>query len=271
MRLATVMAGGATRFGVVAEGGFIDLSARMRGRCADIAGLLAGNLLAEAAALAASAKPDLALDELTFLPPNPRRDARMFALGVAYRDHQLETGRSDAEFPSLFSKHPQALVGHGQPLVRPRISDKFDYEGEIVVVIGKPGRHIPSTAAIDHIAGYSILVDGSVRDFQKHSVTAGKNFDASSAYGPWIVTRDEIPDWKKMVLTTRLNGKEMIELKDADGKQFNKEMLELVKTKGSGWLDYRWVNPVSKNIEAKSSYVERVGEYVVGAGIYKNK
>ena len=70
---------------------------------------------------------------------------------------------------------------------------------------------------------------------------------------------------------SRLNGKEMIELKDADGKQFNKEMLELVKTKGSGWLDYRWVNPVSKNIEAKSSYVERVGEYVVGAGIYKNK
>lgn len=209
MRLATVKAGGATKFGAVVEGGFIDLSARMRGRCEDIAGLLAGNLIEEALAVVSGAKPDWALDEITFLPPNPKRDARMFALGVAYKDHQLETGRSDAEFPSLFSKHPQALVGHGQPLVRPRISDKFDYEGEIVVVIGKPGRHIPAAAALDHIAGYSILVDGSVRDFQKHSVTAGKNFDASSAYGPWIVTRDEIPDWRKMALTTRLNGREM--------------------------------------------------------------
>ena len=209
MRLATVKAGGATRFGAVVEVGFIDLSARFRGRCEDIAGLLAGNLVADAMTLVSGAKPDWAPDELTFLPPNPRRDARMFALGVAYKDHQLETGRSDAEFPSLFSKHPQALVGHAQPLVRPRCSDKFDYEGEIVVVIGKPGRHIPAAAALDHVAGYSILVDGSVRDFQKHSVTAGKNFDASSAYGPWIVTRDEIPDRKKMVLTTRLNGKEM--------------------------------------------------------------
>lgn len=146
MRLATVKADGATRFGAVAGGGFIDLSARMRGRCEDVAGLFAANLVAEAAALASSVKPDLALDGLTFLPPNSRRDARMFALGVSYKDHQLETGSSDAEFPSLFSKHPQALVGHGQPLVRPRISDKFDYEGEIVVVIGKPGRHMPGDA-----------------------------------------------------------------------------------------------------------------------------
>jgi len=209
MRLATVRADGKTCFGAVVEGGFIDLGPAFEGRCTDLAGLLAIGGVEEARRICAGAKPDLALDALTWLPPNPRPDARMFALGVAYKDHQLETGRADAEFPSLFSKHPQSLVGHLQPLMRPRISDKFDFEGEIVIVIGKPGRHIPAADALDHVAGYSILVDGSVRDWQKQSVTAGKNFDASSAYGPWITTRDEIPDWRTVMLTTRLNGVQM--------------------------------------------------------------
>ncbi len=209
MRLATVMADGKVRFGAVVEGGFIDLGPGFAGRCADLAGLLAIGGVEEARRLCAGAKPDFSLDALTWLPPNPRADARMFALGVAYKDHQLETGRADAEFPSLFSKHPQSLVGHLQPMVRPRISDQFDFEGEIVIVIGKAGRHIPAAGAMEHVAGYSILVDGSVRDYQKHSVTAGKNFDASSAYGPWITTRDEIADWRAVTLTTRLNGRQM--------------------------------------------------------------
>lgn len=209
MRLATVKAGGETRFGAVVDGGFIDLGPEFKGRCSDLAGLLAIGGVDEAREFSKSAKPGFALDAVTWLPPNPRSDARMFALGVAYKDHQLETGRADAEFPSLFAKHPQSLVGHLQPMLRPRISDKFDFEGEIVIVIGKTGRHIPVANALEHVAGYSILVDGSVRDWQKHSVTAGKNFDSSSAYGPWITTRDELPDWRKMTLTTRLNGQQM--------------------------------------------------------------
>lgn len=209
MRLATVKAGGQVRFGAVVADGFIDLGPHFNGRCDDLAGLLAIDGVEEARRLCAGAKPDFPLDALIWLPPNPRRDARMFALGVAYKDHQLETGRADAEFPSLFSKHPQSLVGHLQPMVRPCISEKFDFEGEIVIVIGKAGRHIPVAQALDHVAGYTILVDGSVRDWQKHSVVAGKNFDSSSACGPWITTRDGIPDWRRVELTTRLNGRQM--------------------------------------------------------------
>ena len=209
MRLATVKAGGGIRFGAVVDGGFIDLGPKFNGRCNDLAGLLEIGGIDEARRICEGAKPDFPLDALTWLTPNPRLHARMFALGVAYKDHQLETGRADAQFPPLFSKHPQSLVGHMQPMVRPRISDKFDFEGEIVIVIGRAGRHIPLANAMEHVAGYSILVDGSVRDWQKHSVVAGKNFDASSAYGPWITTSDEIPDWRKVMLTTRLNGQQM--------------------------------------------------------------
>lgn len=209
MRLATVKLNGVQTFGAIVEGGFVDLGARMKGRCEDLAGLLAAGLVGEAAALCKGASADAALERLTFLPLNPRADARMFALGVAYKDHQVETGRSPSEFPSMFSKHPQSLVGHGQPMVKPRISAMYDFEGEMVIVIGKAGRDIPQEKTLEHVAGYSILVDGSVRDYQQHSVTAGKNFDESSAYGPWMTTRDEIPDWRQMLLTTRLNGQEV--------------------------------------------------------------
>ncbi|MEO7403316.1 MAG: fumarylacetoacetate hydrolase family protein, partial [Burkholderiales bacterium] len=140
---------------------------------------------------------------------NARSDARIFALGVAYKDHQLETGRSDSELPSMFIKMPNSLVGHGQPLVRPKASAVYDFEGEIVIVIGKGGRAIPEGKALEHVAGYSILMDGSLRDFQKASVTAGKNFDRSSSYGPWMLTADQVPDWRKLEVTTRLNGNQV--------------------------------------------------------------
>jgi 2-keto-4-pentenoate hydratase/2-oxohepta-3-ene-1,7-dioic acid hydratase in catechol pathway len=210
MRLVSARINGRAGFGAAVGSSFVDFTVPMAGRCADLVELLASPaLLAEAQALCNTAKPMCALGALEYLPVIHRPEARMFALGVAYKDHQLETGRADQEFPSMFSKHPQSLVGHGEALIRPRVSDKFDFEGEIVVVIGRPGRHIPVAEAMDHVAGYSILVDGSVRDWQKHSVTAGKNFDRSSSYGPWITTRDEIADHRKMVLTTRLNGQQM--------------------------------------------------------------
>lgn len=206
MRLASVVARGESRFGAMVDGGLFDLGRRLGARCVDLIGLLEHDLVGDAARICAGARPDYRMDELRFLPPNQRHGARMFALGVAYKDHQLETGRADATLPSMFIKLPQALVGHGQPIVRPRASSQYDFEGEIVVVIGKGGRHIPEAGALDHVAGYSIMMDGSLRDFQQHSVTAGKNFDRSSSYGPWITTADEISDWREMVLTTRLNG-----------------------------------------------------------------
>lgn len=209
MKLATVIVAGTPRFGAVTRDGFVDLSARFGERCTSLKALLEGGLLGEAERLIDGASADYKLAELQFLPVIPNPEARIFALGWSYKSHQLETGHADVEFPSIFSKHPQSLVGHAQSLVRPRASVKFDFEGEIVLVIGKAGRHIPKDQAMAHIAGYSILVDGSLRDFQKHSVTAGKNFDCSSSYGPWMVTSEEIPDWTKMELTTRLNGTQM--------------------------------------------------------------
>lgn len=133
----------------------------------------------------------------------------MFAVGWSYRDHQVETGAAPPTQPFIFQKLPSSMVGHGQPLVKPQASNRFDFEGEIVVVIGKAGRHIALEAAMEHVAGYSILMDGSMRDWQQDSVTAGKNFDPSSAYGPCIVTADEIEDPHRMELVTLLNGVEM--------------------------------------------------------------
>lgn len=209
MKLASVRLHGKNTFGVVRDDGFVDLGARLQGRCADLIALYEQGLLAEARALAATAPADARLDQLEWRPVNPRMDMRMFALGWAYKAHQLEAGKEDLTHPNIFSKHPQSLVGHDRPIVRPRVSDRFDFEGEVALVIGKGGRHIPVAQAMDHVAGYSIVMDGSVRDYQKHSVTAGKNFDASSAFGPWLVTADAIPDPKAMVLTTRLNGEVM--------------------------------------------------------------
>lgn len=209
MRLATIRINGEAHFGAVTDQGFIDIGVRLGGRCADIPDLLRQDLLNEAAALCTNTQPDLALDKLEYLPVIANRNARIFAVGWAYQEHQTETGKEAPEHPALFDKHPQALVGHGQPLIKPAISDSYDFEGEVAVVIGKAGRHIAAKDAVDHIAGYTIMMDGSLRAWQRHSLTAGKNFDAGSACGPWLVTRDEIPDPRQMVLTTRLNGTQM--------------------------------------------------------------
>jgi len=210
MRLATVDIHGKAHFGAITPEGFVDLGAHFGSRCEDVVALFKNDLLPEVAKLlAASPAVDHPLTGLKFLPVNPRLDMRMFALGWAYKAHQLEAGKEDLLYPNMFSKHPQSLVGHDQAIVLPKVSDRFDFEGEVAIMIGKPGRHISVHEAMSHIAGYSIVMDGSLRDYQKHSVTAGKNFDASSSFGPWLVTRDEIPNPASMVLTTRLNGEVM--------------------------------------------------------------
>lgn len=209
MKFATIESDRGRRFGAVVPAGFVDLSDHFAGRFADLRALLAAEALDEARTYVERAAP-IETGELRFAPLIPNLDARMFALGWSYRDHQIETGKVEIpEHPVIFSKHPQALVGHKEALVRPKVSERFDFEGEIVVVMGRGGRNIPASSALEHIAGYAIAVDGSVRDYQQHSVTAGKNFDSSSAFGPWLVTPDEIDDYKEMELVTRLNGAEM--------------------------------------------------------------
>jgi 2-keto-4-pentenoate hydratase/2-oxohepta-3-ene-1,7-dioic acid hydratase in catechol pathway len=106
----------------------------------------------------------------------------------------------------MFVRFADTLIGHEGDKIRPTVSDNFDFEGELTLVIGKGGRHIKAERALDHIAGYTCFVDGSVRDYQKFSVTPGKNFPGTGPLGPWLVTTDEIPDPGKLTLTTRLNG-----------------------------------------------------------------
>ena len=155
-----------------------------------------------------------ALDEVELLPviPEPQKT---ICIGLNYGSHVKETGRDWPEYPIIFTRYPQTHVGHGQPLVRPKLSERFDYEGELAFVIGKGGRHIPAEKALDHVAGYTCYNDGSIRDYQRHTsqFMPGKNFWRSGSMGPWLVTSDEIPDPSILHLTTRLNGEMM---QDAD-------------------------------------------------------
>ena len=149
--------------------------------------------------------------DVTFLPPIPA-PGKILCIGLNYASHAAEAGFERPEHPSVFARYNSSLVAHGAPLVRPAVSRQFDYEGEMVAVIGKPGRHITRAAALEHVAGYAIFNDASVRDFQLKypQWTIGKNFDGSGGFGPAFVTADELPaGGKGLRLTTRLNGRVM--------------------------------------------------------------
>ncbi len=137
---------------------------------------------------------------------------KIICVGLNYRAHAVESGMQLPEYPTLFARFPSSLVGGGAPIVRPAESDKLDYEGELVAVIGKAGRRIAEADALDHVVGYSIFNDGSIRDFQLRTPqwTMGKNFDGTGAFGPTLVTADELPPGARgLHLETRLNGQVM--------------------------------------------------------------
>jgi 2-keto-4-pentenoate hydratase/2-oxohepta-3-ene-1,7-dioic acid hydratase in catechol pathway len=162
--------------------------------------------------IVAAHKPDLKLSEITYLPVIPRAEKIICAVRN-YMDHHKEAvahgmDRQITEFPPIFLRVWRSQVGHNQPVIRPKVSTHLDWEGELAVVIGKGGRHIPESEAMDHIAGYSIYNDVSVRDYQRHAqqIAAGKNFVGTGPFGPWLVTTDEVPDPTKLKLETRVNG-----------------------------------------------------------------
>jgi len=148
-----------------------------------------------------------------------RRPGKIVCVGLNYAAHSRESGHEPPAYPTLFARFASSLVGHETPLVRPRVSSELDYEGELAVVIGRGGRHIPRQAALDHVAGYSLFNDASVRDYQRKTPqwTVGKNFDGTGAFGPCLVTPDELPPGcKGLRLQTRLNGRVMQEASTAD-------------------------------------------------------
>lgn len=210
MKLLSYQHRGRARFGAVVDGGIVDLQAALGDRHASLRALLEADALAEAAAVLAGRGPDLALDAVTLLPVIPDPD-KIVCVGLNYGEHVRETGRTVTETPVLFLRMPDSQVGHGQAIVRPRESQRLDYEGEIAVVIGRGGRRIAEADAWDHIAGYSCYNDGSVRDWQVATSqwTPGKNFWRTGGFGPWLVTADEIAPGQLMTLTTRLNGQVM--------------------------------------------------------------
>jgi 2-keto-4-pentenoate hydratase/2-oxohepta-3-ene-1,7-dioic acid hydratase in catechol pathway len=208
MKLASYRVDGAEAFGVVSGDGVITMNSRFGGHAASLREALAGDLLPRIKEAAANARPDHNLTDIKFLPviTNPERIA---CAGINYRSHATETGREIPKQPSMFLRLTDTLVGHEGEMIRPTISTQFDFEGELAVIIGKSGRHIPKERALEHVAGYTCFVDGSVRDYQKFSVTSGKNFPGTGPLGPWMVTTDEIPDPTKLTLMTRLNGVEV--------------------------------------------------------------
>ena len=136
---------------------------------------------------------------------------KIICVGINYpeRSAEYKDNREPPKYPNLFCRFPNSLVGHDQPIVRPKVSDKFDYEGEIVLVIGKEGRHIPQDKALSHIGGFTLGNEGSVRDWLRHgtlNVTQGKNFDNSGSLGPWIVPAYDLDPAKPLRVTTKVNG-----------------------------------------------------------------
>jgi 2-keto-4-pentenoate hydratase/2-oxohepta-3-ene-1,7-dioic acid hydratase in catechol pathway len=209
-RLATYSIGGATRYGAVVDGGIVDLSGGFGKDYPTLREVVAAGAISRLADDAARRAPDHALDAVSLLPPIPAPE-KIICIGVNYPDRNAEykDGQDAPKYPSMFMRTPRSFVGHNAPLVRPRASPQLDYEGEVVLVIGKPGRHISEGAALDHVAALTLCNEGSVRDWLRHAkfnVTQGKNFDASGSLGPWIVPYTSEAQIADIGLSTRVNG-----------------------------------------------------------------
>lgn len=206
MKLASFIHNGRASYGVVEHENIRDAGQSLAVKYPDLKSVLA---CPDGLDLIGSLNdaPRIPVDAVQWLPPVPNPD-KVLCVGLNYSKHIEETGREIPKHPTLFTRFSSAQVGHEQPLILPAASKAFDFEGELAVVIAKGGRHIKAEDALEHVAGYSVFNDGSIRDWQRHTLqfTAGKNFVASGSFGPWIVTRDEVADLNKLVLTTRLNG-----------------------------------------------------------------
>ena len=207
MKLISFLNQGTPSYGIVNGDDVLDLTPILGAQAPDLKTLIARDLLGTAAEAAKTHPFTLQYNQLTLLPviPNP---GQIFCIGLNYGEHVRETGKEITETPVIFLRLPESQVAHGQDIVRPPESHRLDYEAEIAIVIGKPGRRIQEEDAWDHIAGYACYNDGSIRDWQVATSqwTPGKNFYKTGGFGPWMVTSDEIPAGKVMRLQTILNG-----------------------------------------------------------------
>jgi 2-keto-4-pentenoate hydratase/2-oxohepta-3-ene-1,7-dioic acid hydratase in catechol pathway len=210
LRLASFKVGGRESYGAVTDQGIVDLGRKLT-KYATLRDVLRAQAVGEARA-AASGPADYALKDVIMQPPIPE-PGKNICVGINYPDRGAEykggAVTPPQKYPNLFMRVPTSLVGTDQPIVRPKVSEQFDYEGEIVLVIGKEGRHIPQDKALSYIGGLTLGNEGSVRDWLRHgtlNVTQGKNFDNSGSLGPWMVLADEVDPAKPLRVTTKVNG-----------------------------------------------------------------
>lgn len=207
MKCVSFSHGGRSSWGCVVNKGIVDLGAALGQRAPTLKAALAAGLIAEAASVAGQRAADFGLDDVRFLPVVPDPD-KIFCVGLNYESHRIEANLPPMQFPTIFMRVAASQTAHREAILRPRESQMLDFEGELAIVIGRGGRRIKGDEAGPHIAGYALYNDGSVRDWQRHTPQwgPGKNFNLTGAFGPWLVTRDEIADGTDLSFETRLNG-----------------------------------------------------------------
>lgn len=210
MKFVNFARGERRSFGVVVADGVLDLKARLATEARDLTELIRSDVLAPGRTIARAASADYPLSDVRLLSPAGRH-ARFFCIGVNYpeRNEEYKDGSERPKYPSVFMRTHTSFSAHEEPILRPQESEQLDYEGEIALVIGTEGRRIAERDAWRHVAGLSLMNEGSVRDWLRHSkfnVTPGKNFERSGAVGPWLVSADEFRDGQEFHLTTRVNG-----------------------------------------------------------------
>ncbi len=206
MKFATFRISGNTTWGIIEGEEAVDIGAVLRERLPDLKSAIAAGDLPGLGAHAGQARR-YPLSAIEWLPVIPNPD-KIICIGLNYETHRKETGRSEVEHPTIFARYANSQTGHLANIIRPRVSIDLDYEGELAVIIGTAGRYISKADAFGHVAGYACYNDGSVRDFQRHThqFTPGKNFPKTGAFGPWMVTPDELGDLGPLRLQTRVNG-----------------------------------------------------------------
>ena len=212
MRLVTFAEDGVEKIGVRVGEDVFDVTKASEAFGGDMIGVIKGGSAAkEALKTAAASTQARPLSSVKLLPPIPR-PGKILCIGRNYAAHAAEGGAAPPTYPEVFVRFPSSLIAHGDPLVLPKASEKFDFEGELVMVIAKTGRHVAESDALDMIYGWSLFNDGSVRDYQRKASqwTMGKNFDGTGAFGPDIVTADEVtPGGVGLQLQTRVSGETM--------------------------------------------------------------
>lgn len=214
MRWLSFESDGSESFGYLTSDGEGVVDVGNRTGVADLKSAIATGLVAEGASQGDTA--DMPLAGITYLPTITNPD-KILCVGLNYKAHQEETGRGGEGVPTIFVRFAAAQMGHQAPMIRPKESNSLDFEGEIAMIIGRAGRRIPRASALEHVAGFGIYNDGSVREWQRHTsqFTPGKNFASTGGFGPWMMTPDEIGDLDDMEITTRLNGEVMQNAKAA--------------------------------------------------------